>query len=264
MVYTSINYMKSIAIVGAGLAGLRAALELSKNHKVTLYEKSPSVGGRIASRRFGTVVVNHGAPVFHGNELLISDPLFPEFSPKLNFSGAATDLPKVMRDKLLQSPNVSVFFNTRILSISDRAIVRTSEGPGIVFDAVILTAPLPQVRELIGHEVLPSVSYSKQVLFIGSENDSPVRLELPQEFSEMNFEDADSVLREKAEAFLSRPLASLDLKKWRYSRVISGHKENFYKLNSQVLIAGDAFDPHGKFHAGSAWLSGLMVARSFL
>ncbi|MEM8780660.1 MAG: FAD-dependent oxidoreductase, partial [Cyanobacteria bacterium P01_G01_bin.49] len=45
-----LNKSKSVAIIGAGLAGLACAYELSqRGFQVTLLEKSPNLGGKIAS-----------------------------------------------------------------------------------------------------------------------------------------------------------------------------------------------------------------------
>ena len=41
--------MKNIAIVGAGLSGLTSAYLLSKKHRVTMFEKNPSIGGHTAT-----------------------------------------------------------------------------------------------------------------------------------------------------------------------------------------------------------------------
>lgn len=53
-----------VAIVGAGLSGLVAACELDADHDVVLIERAPSVGGRLATRRIGDAVVDHGAQFF--------------------------------------------------------------------------------------------------------------------------------------------------------------------------------------------------------
>ncbi len=264
MVYTSVNYMKSIAIVGAGIAGLRAGLELSKIHKVTLYEKSPSVGGRVASRRFGSAVVNHGAANFDGMDYLENDSLAEKFRSEFDFTEAATKLPKAMRDMLLESPNLSVHFNSKISSISYQCELKNESGLENSYDAVIITAPIPQVRELLGIQILPGIYYSKQILFIGTENDMPVRLELPGEFSEDFFEEEEELIRKRAEDLFSYSLSGLFLKKWRYSRVLNGSKNYFYQHNPKIIIAGDAFDPGGHHHLGASWISGLMAARNFL
>ena len=41
-----------ILIIGGGIAGIQASLDLADDYKVTLVEKSPTIGGRMASVRF--------------------------------------------------------------------------------------------------------------------------------------------------------------------------------------------------------------------
>ena len=54
-----------IIVVGAGLAGLMAARELrNKGHDVVVLDKGRGVGGRLATRRIGDAVLDHGAQFF--------------------------------------------------------------------------------------------------------------------------------------------------------------------------------------------------------
>lgn len=54
--------MHSVAIVGAGVAGLAAARELARaGLAVTVFEKSRGLGGRVTTRRVGGCAVDHGA-----------------------------------------------------------------------------------------------------------------------------------------------------------------------------------------------------------
>lgn len=53
--------MASIAVIGAGIAGLAVARELSRAHRVTVFEKSRGYGGRVATRRAGPFQFDHGA-----------------------------------------------------------------------------------------------------------------------------------------------------------------------------------------------------------
>ncbi len=54
-----------VAVVGAGLAGLAAAGALRDvGHEVVLFDKGRSPGGRMATRRIGDAVFDHGAQFF--------------------------------------------------------------------------------------------------------------------------------------------------------------------------------------------------------
>lgn len=55
-----------VAVVGAGLAGLVAAARIAAaGFRVTVFEKSRGLGGRLATRRSDRGVFDHGAPVLH-------------------------------------------------------------------------------------------------------------------------------------------------------------------------------------------------------
>jgi len=57
--------MSHAALIGAGIAGLSVAAELSVNgHTVSLYDKSRGPGGRCATRRSAFGAFDHGAPGF--------------------------------------------------------------------------------------------------------------------------------------------------------------------------------------------------------
>lgn len=254
--------MRNIAIIGAGISGLRAALELSGKHHITLFEKSPSVGGRLATRRIGDIPVNHGAEMFHGMEHLVNDPFAEKFRNYLPLSGAATDLPKAMRDYLLRNPQVKMPFNSKVIDASKNNL-QLENGDLQSFDRIIITAPIPQVRLILKESILSEVTYSKQILFIGTSENEAVKISLSEEDSERIFEESDEIIRRHAD-FLIGENSDLDLKKWRYSRVKKGHKGFFYQFTPEILICGDAFDPEEKFNLGSAWKSGLMAARSIL
>lgn len=72
-----------IAIVGAGLAGLTCARALARaGRRVVLYEKSRGTGGRIATRRDGTLAFDHGAQYF-----TVRDPAFAAEIEELEHGG---------------------------------------------------------------------------------------------------------------------------------------------------------------------------------
>ncbi len=53
-----------VVVVGAGLSGLVAARRLADDHEVVVLDKGRSVGGRLATRRIGDAVLDHGAQFF--------------------------------------------------------------------------------------------------------------------------------------------------------------------------------------------------------
>lgn len=53
-----------VLVVGAGLAGLVAARELAASCSVVVVDKGRGVGGRLATRRIGEAVLDHGAQFF--------------------------------------------------------------------------------------------------------------------------------------------------------------------------------------------------------
>jgi predicted NAD/FAD-dependent oxidoreductase len=56
--------MTTIAVIGAGLAGLVVARELAQIADVVVFEKSRGVGGRLATRRADAFEFDHGAQFF--------------------------------------------------------------------------------------------------------------------------------------------------------------------------------------------------------
>lgn len=57
--------LKSVVVVGAGISGLLAAGELHRQGvKVTVLDKGRGVGGRMATRRSGNLVFDHGCQFF--------------------------------------------------------------------------------------------------------------------------------------------------------------------------------------------------------
>lgn len=69
--------MTTIAVIGAGLAGLTIARELSSEHAVTVFEKSRGVGGRMATRYAEGFEFDHGAQFFTAKSPAFQDFLQP-------------------------------------------------------------------------------------------------------------------------------------------------------------------------------------------
>lgn len=153
-----------IIVVGAGLSGLTAARELASNgHDVSVFDKGRGVGGRLATRRAGNAVFDHGAQFFTVRN--------PEFQTQVDSwlsSGVVrewcrgfesedghpryvgtTGMTALAKDL---AAGHDVRTNTLVFSLttSDNGwIVTTDDGVAHSADAVILTAPLPQSFSLM-------------------------------------------------------------------------------------------------------------------
>jgi len=158
-----------VAVIGAGIAGLVAARDLAvAGHGVLVVEKSRGLGGRMGTRRVDGAVVDHGLPV-----------LVTEFAPDtvhldgdaVAWPGGMTTLPKAM------AVSLEILGDTRVAALrqgSDGIEVAHDQGNTIgVFDAVIITAPAPQMVELLEHSPEPmradamrTISYDPAVMVL--------------------------------------------------------------------------------------------------
>ncbi len=151
-------------IIGAGISGLIAAQILQREGRgVLLLEKSRGVGGRMATRRIGEAVLDHGAQFFtvRSDEYRVWVQRFVEEDiariwchgfgkddghPRYRGTKAMTGIPKWL------AHNLNIHFQQRveILSLQDDCVdLRTDSGEAYQAKSVILTAPLPQALDLI-------------------------------------------------------------------------------------------------------------------
>lgn len=175
---------RNIAIIGAGMAGLAAARELTAaGHTITLYEKSRGVGGRVATRRIEGCIVDHGAQNIkpEGSALeavmlreLPTDELVKIEPPiclydskgtiwppdaernaeaKYSYRNGMTTLPKLLL-QALPPELATIRYDTRItrLEETDSEVILKDESGQEVGRAeiVIVTAPAPQAADLLG------------------------------------------------------------------------------------------------------------------
>lgn len=145
-----------IGVVGAGLAGLSAARELvAGGHEVVIVEKSRGLGGRLASRRVGAAVLDHGSPATAapaGSALRAAIDGLPaadriETEDGVVHPSGATRLPKRMAEGL------DVLLGVRLAALrahSGGLELGDEQGNthGVV-NAVIVTAPAPQAADLL-------------------------------------------------------------------------------------------------------------------
>ncbi len=158
--------MATIAIIGAGMAGLACARKLAKAGKaVTLFDKGRGVGGRMATRRVetphGVLRFDHGAQYFTvrdpGFRAALAD-LTDVVAPWPDDGGAPSEerfvgapsmnaLPKAMAEGL----DVQVSLRITDLRRNPEGWVLTAEGGALFgpFDAVAVAVPAEQTGALV-------------------------------------------------------------------------------------------------------------------
>jgi renalase len=178
--------MQHSAIVGAGIAGLGAARGLcAAGHRLTLFEKSVGLGGRVATRRIENCIVDHGAQIIKPqdsalehvmlHELPTEDllrvnaptrvyrddgsilPPDPQYAaPQYTYRSGISTLAKLLFAALPQE-QITLKRETRIVRIEEDAEgFRLFDERGTTygkFDSVVLTPPAPQSAELLRSSV---------------------------------------------------------------------------------------------------------------
>jgi renalase len=160
-----------IAIIGAGVAGLAAARQLSSTEYM-IFEKSRGPGGRLASKRLDQLRADIGAQFF-----TVRDPRFEETISLAKKAGAIEAWSPRMGTfknlKPIDSPDtqqryvgapymnvlgrflaesIEIQSETRIASVSkegSRFVLTTTAGERYTADQVLVTAPVDQMSDLL-------------------------------------------------------------------------------------------------------------------
>lgn len=168
--------MSSIAVIGAGLAGLVVARRLEQSNDVVLFEKSRGFGGRMGTRRAGAFEFDHGAQFFTAQTQV-----FQKFLESLIEAGVVADWParfvELRRDQVAESrqwsddyphyvgspgmnaigkalaSGLDVRLDTAVTSLTRKRerwqLAGDGEHPLGEFDWVIVTAPAAQAANLL-------------------------------------------------------------------------------------------------------------------
>ncbi|HEY8899009.1 MAG TPA: FAD-dependent oxidoreductase [Chthoniobacterales bacterium] len=160
----------SVAVIGAGLSGLSCARRLAAaGAKVTIFEKSRSLGGRCATRRWGDHIVDHGAQFFtmrnaefqREMEALCGDELRPIDAPVVNLQGREISAGGPRWYHAMGNNRVGKALRGDLSVRMEALITRVErrdegwdlgEGNGGGFAAVVCSAPLPQTLAVLGRE----------------------------------------------------------------------------------------------------------------
>ena len=178
-----IDKTKSCLVIGAGMAGLVAARTLQEQGvRVTVLDKGRGVGGRMATRRIGAAVFDHGAQFFTARNprfralvggWLKADAarewctgfvgpegfLHSDKHPRYLGVKGMTAVPKFL------ARGLDIQLGRRITFAEARGrqwTVWTEHGTIFTADALLLTAPVPQSLAILdaGSTALPSQSRS--------------------------------------------------------------------------------------------------------
>jgi renalase len=166
--------LPKIAVIGAGLAGISFAKNLTGFADITLFEKSRGTGGRMSLRRRKPFSFDHGAQFFTAR----SEPFQAESSNALNAKAIVEWSPKIMNLKLGEKPfkrewfephycgaqgmnslakhmaaNLNIVLETQIKQLESRAgawflIDEDGESMG-PFNWVVSAVPAPQAVNLL-------------------------------------------------------------------------------------------------------------------
>ncbi|MEM6820393.1 MAG: FAD-dependent oxidoreductase [Verrucomicrobiota bacterium] len=159
--------MSRIAVIGSGISGLVCARDLMLlGHEVVVFEKSRSLGGRCATRKWRDHIVDHGAQYFTAStetflkEIrdLLGDNLCILDGSVVDELGNVIQATAGVRYYNRQGNNRTGSALARDLNVQREVLVESierGEGPtwkvcDDYFDAVVLTAPWPQTAKLLG------------------------------------------------------------------------------------------------------------------
>ncbi len=161
-----------VAVIGAGIAGLACAQELARaDAQVTVFERSRSLGGRLATRRSGGYAFDHGAqfitarsrPFARFTGVATRAGVLAPWRPRVREDERVFDMP--IEDWLVGTPGMNALVRplTRTVDVQLGASVhelvqgkrgwelKTDAGrQSRVFDAVVVAVPAPQAISLLG------------------------------------------------------------------------------------------------------------------
>jgi renalase len=152
-------------IIGSGLAGLSAANRLTaQGLSVTVIDKGRGVGGRLAARRIGDAVFDHGAQFFTArseqfktcvNQWIksgVAEQWYQSYPGQPNGHPRYRGVPTMVSVAKYLAKDQTVIQSTRALELNHDGynwIVKLEPEESIVARSVIITSPVPQTLDLL-------------------------------------------------------------------------------------------------------------------
>jgi len=167
-----------VIIIGAGICGLTAARALhDAGCSVVVLDKGRGIGGRMATRRSGDAVFDHGAQLVtartewfaaflqdcqrHGDATIWYGGNQEDPHPRWRGALGMTSIPKHLSDGLDVRTSVQV---TSVSFHDERWHVSCSDDQVLTASACLLTAPVPQVLTLLEAGGVALAEQDRQVL----------------------------------------------------------------------------------------------------
>jgi len=152
-------------IIGSGLAGLSAANRLTaQGLSVTVIDKGRGVGGRLAARRIGDAVFDHGAQFFTArseqfktcvNQWIksgVAEQWYQSYPGQPNGHPRYRGVPTMVSVAKYLAKDHTVIQSTRALELNHDGchwIVKLEPEESIIARSVIITSPVPQTLDLL-------------------------------------------------------------------------------------------------------------------
>jgi predicted NAD/FAD-dependent oxidoreductase len=154
-------------IIGSGLAGLSAANELAKNgSNIIVVDKGRGIGGRLASRRIGEAVFDHGAQFFTARseqfkacvaqwiEAGVAEQWYQSYPGQPNGHPRYRGTPTMISVAKYLAENQTILQSTRVEKLSHNDnfwTVQVDNANSLVAKSLVITCPVPQVLEMLKH-----------------------------------------------------------------------------------------------------------------
>lgn len=168
----------NISIIGGGLSGVFAARTLFElGHNPTIIEKSRSTGGRMATRRIGNGLADHGAQFFTVRSPQLQTLTNEWLEQKLIKRWFGDDFPRYSGTDGMNSfvknlaKGLNIKLEEQVLQVKSSELgitITTQNGNAYFSDAVVITAPVPQALQLLQESPLILSNQLKETLSASS------------------------------------------------------------------------------------------------